>query len=394
MGQSVLPEKDSSQPEDTADGESASQSSIWTTKWSYNEEFRPKWVWDEWRGCWAKLHPCRCLRGPRICLGYAVKYDLFLCKNCHARTAQGEVHDRCTCTCDGCSGPPAGNPEQAPAGGPAHDDHVRPAAGERADSPRPDAGAPAPQAGREREAEDHVPAPPPPHAVQRRAKRGSSRAGDIERPRTAPEDQARLGAPEPGRRRRSSRARMRGTPWHEVGIARAEEDPGTLWTRTRSETRQHGQRLCEQRRQAREDTPRPAPHPAWTEAVRASGGPPPRSPAQEDARLGEPPPPPPEGAASRWKRRWSEAAAPCGTGVTEHRRREAPGAATPRGVRAPTPTHAGHHDAERRPAGQGPTYTEPTRGGGAGAPTEEDITQATLLAANHRAAGALLRADP
>ena len=52
----------------------------------------------------------------------------------------------------------------------------------------------------------------------------------------------------------------------------------------------------------------------------------------------------------------------------------------PSDVRAPTPTHAGHHDAERRPAGQGPTYKEPTRGGGAGAPTEEDITQATLLA--------------
>ena len=124
MGQSVLPEKDSSQPEDTADGESASQSSIWTTKWSYNEEFRPKWVWDEWRGCWAKLHPCRCLRGPRICLGYAVKYDLFLCKNCHARTVRGEVHDRCTCTCDGCSGPPTGNPGPALVGEPAHDDHV------------------------------------------------------------------------------------------------------------------------------------------------------------------------------------------------------------------------------------------------------------------------------
>ena len=132
------------QPEDATDGESASQSSSRAAKWAYCEEFRPQWAWDEKRGRWAKRHPCRCHRGPRYCQGFAVKYDLFLCKSCHVRTAQGEVLDQCTCTCDGCGEPPVGS----------------------ADRPRPNADAPVPMAGQEGETEDHAPAPPVPHPAQ------------------------------------------------------------------------------------------------------------------------------------------------------------------------------------------------------------------------------------
>jgi hypothetical protein len=104
-----LPDGDGSQLVDAADGESTSWSSTWTTKWAYNEEFRPKWAWHLREGYWRKCHPCRCLHGPRVCLNKAVRYNNFMCRQCRVRTADGEVH--CHCTCDGCRALPVHNPE-------------------------------------------------------------------------------------------------------------------------------------------------------------------------------------------------------------------------------------------------------------------------------------------
>ena len=236
------PGEANSSTEDAADGEAVSESSSRTAKWAYSEEYRPQWVWDVRKGCWDKRNPCRCHRGPRYCLGYARKWGLFLCQGCHIKGPLGEVYERCSCPCDGCSGPPA----LAQAGPAAEGDPERTEGGERADSVRPYAGGAPPPEELAPEAHGHVPPPPPPHAVPRRAKRVNGCAGDEGRTRAAPGEQERHVAPQTDGGQRSGRTRRQDVPWHEVGVVRAGEKPGTLWSRTRSEACHHWQRLREQ----------------------------------------------------------------------------------------------------------------------------------------------------
>ena len=83
--------------------------SIWMTKWTYNEEFRPVWAryWKE--PFWRKLHPCRCTHGPFPCTNKAVRYYNFLCRQCSVRTRVGEI--QCHCFCTGCRVFPVHDPE-------------------------------------------------------------------------------------------------------------------------------------------------------------------------------------------------------------------------------------------------------------------------------------------